>query len=221
MDSSIDFYMDVDISYDSTTLDRVVKLVSPIPTQCRNDLYVCLSYMSYVHDSDAYNNAKLSIIEFAQPKSTGTEPDTYAEPVKESAKFMQMQIENAEYDGESICDALNKELRLKLGSQFRSKECQFFWNARLNRVEIGIDGSETVEKKSRATLIIFFPLSHTLGFTDRLERGLSFQFGAPQGKVKPGKITKENHGLASFPPNLPRPRFINWFLDILNEQVSI
>ena len=224
MDKSVDFYMDLDLSYSSTTSERVVKMISPFSVDNRNDLYVCLSYMNYVHDCDDYNNAKLAIFEFAQPKSTGyereeVEGESYGPASTAKTKFLRMQIENAEHSGESICHALNQELRAKLCSNFRSKECQFIWNAQINRVEISIDGSSLIEARSRATLIVYYPLCNTLGWTDQHERGRSFQFGAPQGKVRLSQITKENHALASYAPNLPRPEFIVFYLDIINNQV--
>ena len=140
----------------------------------------------------------------------------YASPV---AKFVFCEIENGEYDPESLCQSLNKELQNKMPSIFRPNSCKFIWNANIARVEISIDGSTSLDPDSRATLLVYYPLTFYLGLTKLRQKGASRCFGAPYGKVTSASIVQTSHATAGYPPRLPRPEFIFWFLNVLEQQV--
>ena len=104
-------------------------------------------------------------------------------------------------------------------SIFRPNSCKFIWNANIARVEISIDGSTSLDPDSRATLLVYYPLTFYLGLTKLQQKGASRCFGAPYGKVTSASIVQTSHATAGYPPRLPRPEFIFWFLNVLEQQV--
>ena len=223
MDKAIDCYMDFDIEYDVKTEERIVKLINPFPVNRRDDLYVSLVYMTYRDESSAYYNAPESVFEFLMPKCTrpkATKTDEKSPFATPEAQFVYCTIENAEYNPETLCQSLNKELQNKMPSLFRPNNCKFIWNANIARVEISIDGSLSLDPDSRATLTLYNNLAYFLGFTNLRQGNVSVSFGAPYGKVTSGHIVQTSHGTAGYSPKLPRPEFIFWFLNVLEKQVG-
>ena len=224
MTNLVDCYMDFDLDYDPKSYERVVKLVSPFHVNRRNDLFVALTYMVYRDEGGDYDNAKMSVFEFAMPKCTrprkakdDDDKEPYATP---ATQFVRCEIEDGEYTPETICFALNKEISAKMPSFFKNQSCKFLWNRFIARTEIAIDGSESVDPDSRATLILYSPLSRLLGYTLREGKDASVCFGAPQGKVTAESILKASHAVAGYTSKLVLgPKFILWHLDVLEPQV--
>ena len=91
-------------------------------------------------------------------------PDPQPKPSPQ-ANFVTCQLENAEYDASTLCQALNVELSHKLNSMWREKKCLFKFNNVINRVEISIDGDAQLKPDDRVTVVIFYPMSKYLGLT--------------------------------------------------------
>ena len=241
----IDCYIEVDIVNDPRFSTQNANLILPLSIQQRNDIFVALTYMVYEHSTRLYDNVKLAIFDFGMPKLTtvqvpdpNPDPDPGPDPgpgfrfrnelcpgvykTVPKVEMIRCQLENAEHDGKSLCNALNEELKHKLSSQFDPDSCKFIWNKDIARAEISIDGSESIPADSRATLILFYPLSFHLGFTRTQAPGASYAFGAPlKGYVKPDQIVKKSHAIAGYVPHLAHPQFINIFLEELEQQVFI
>ena len=235
----VDCYLDLDILNDTSLETQNAKLILPLGIEQRNDIFVALTYMVYHHSTRRYDNIQLAIFDFGMPKLTTVQvpdPDPGPDPEPDpgpgpgpgfyktvpKVEMVRCQIERAEHDGESLCNSLNVELKAKLPSQFRGDECKFIWNKDIARAEITIDGSPSISPESRATLILYWPLTYYLGFTRSHSHGASYAFGAPlEPYVKPDRIIKTSHGVAGYLPNLSSPKFIVWHLDILHQQVCL
>ena len=218
----MDRYLDLVLKRDAKSSDLVVSLLEPLHVNKAKNLYISLCSMSYIHDSNAYKNCPVAVFEIACPRFTWV-PDPNPGPGYGSTgrvtKFVHCRLENSEYSPSTLASALNREISAKFTSDFLSKAIDFGYNSDIDRFEISIDGSHTLYEDDRCTLIVYWPLSKHLGFTQLEDRSASYCFGsACPPKVSESMISKTSHAIANFPPKLPRPLFIHWFLNCLEQQ---
>ena len=216
------FYMYLKIEKSTIKSDEyVAKLVSPILIGRDSDMYVSLCDISYDHDPYAYKNCPRAVLQVACPRYTKEAPklSSLATP---TIPFLRCELEDGEYSERTLCDALNDELKNKLPASFKGRECQFVYNPHINRIEISIDGNPNVFATYRFTLIVYHPLSKTVGLTESDEASATYCFGAPNPPlVPPKKISEESHATSAFPPYLPRPHYVKWYLNVIEQEQDV
>ena len=217
----IDQYMSLSLTKDPNSSDLLVRLINPVPVNHAKDLYVALCSLNYEYEGSSLHNCSRAIFAFAGFKYAGVlpnpSPGLWLSGTR-TKKMISCEIENAEHSPSSLVSALNRELVCKLPSTFPSGACNFIYNPDINRVELTFDGSDVLPEDDRVTLVVYWPLSRYLGLTQSPVEVTGYCFGAPAPPtVKPSYIRKVSHALAEFPPYLPRPNFINLFLDCIEQ----
>ena len=221
----IDQYITLVLKKDPKTSDFVTQLLSPIYVNYSKNLYVALCSINYEYVSAAsLQNCQKAIFGFASIKYTGVKepnPGLWA-PGQWSATrekvFVNCELESAEHSAQSLVSALNRELQSKLPSFFPSDACKFLYNPDIDRVEITVDGSNVVPENDKCSLVLYYPLSRYLGYTQSKTTIPGFCFGADAPPtVLPKYVKFRQHALAKFPPFLPRPKFTNIFLNCIEQ----
>ena len=163
----IDTYATLTLQKDKD--DYVARLRTPLSLGINHNARVALCDIYYARrENDGFDNASISVLDIFIPKYTYQEDGT--------PDGIRCQLENAQYSAASLCRALNNEIAAKMPSEYNKNKCFFWFNTQLNRVELRIDGTDSVPQDERATIIVYHPLSFYLGLTDDPERRISFSF---------------------------------------------
>ena len=149
-----DCYVNIQIRQ-NVKREYVAKLMTPLKLGVNHKAKVALCDIYFINDTPQFLNARVSIFDIAIPK--------YTKDKNGEVDFVRCKIENAEYTGESLCQALNEEILSKTSSEFQPRQCQFLYNKWLDRVELRIDGHSAVPDDSKVCLVVYWPLSYYLG----------------------------------------------------------
>lgn len=137
--------------------EYIFKPMSSINLGLCHNAKVAITELHYGNYNVQFNNAPNCQFYIAIPQFTSVKKSESRNEVEE-VKYLKCKMENSEYTGSSICDAINTEIEAKMPSQYRREKCRFFYNSSVDRVELSIDGSQSIEKRERVTLIIYSPL---------------------------------------------------------------
>ena len=199
-----DFYVTTTLDHIDQDIYKT-KLLSPIEIRPGESVFAALCNISYMSEYNSFQNLSNAAIDIAIPRFC-KEEDEIRPPrsvISEAApglelgrdllqavnldqelsqfstsklKFIRCRLENGEYSGETLCDALNSEIQSKMPSAFDPNQCRFIYNNIIDRIELRIDGSPIIAAEDRCTLVVYAPLSHYMGFTSTVDRQSSFCF---------------------------------------------
>ena len=155
-----------------------VKLLSPLKLKPGHKAKIALCECTFKNDNEQfYNIERNSGVEVAIPRYTTsvkkeTRDDTQSKDDKETrddkitVEFESCHLEQGEYSPQTLCDALNANIKSKFPSEFQEDQCKILWNETINKVELRLDGNvRGIAPDLRVTLIIYPPMSQYLGFS--------------------------------------------------------
>ena len=125
------------------------------------------------------------------------------------------------YDGQTLCDTINKSMAKTMGVLWEETFCKFKYISTSNKIEITINGEDKVPDR-RCSIVIFKNMAKILGFV-KTEKATNFLFGAPLPKLLPGVLSL--HTTKADPAytclmTLAKFNFIMIYVDILDHQVK-